>query len=88
MSRILSVHGGGGMHGRVCVCGRGHAWWGACKAGETATAADSTHPTGIHSCTEGLHDKYHIVIIILNVFKMASGEIRIIIDSSKLSYWT
>ena len=30
---------GGGMHGR-----------GVCMAGETATAADGTHPTGIHSC--------------------------------------
>ena len=29
----------GGMHGQ-----------GACVAGETATAADSTHPTGMHSC--------------------------------------
>ena len=33
----------------------GHAWQGgmrgkgACVAGETATAADGTHPTGIHS---------------------------------------
>ena len=23
---------------------------GACVAGETATAADGTHPTGMHSC--------------------------------------
>ena len=23
---------------------------GACMAGETATAADGTHPTGMHSC--------------------------------------
>ena len=30
---------GGDMHGR-----------GACVAGETATAADGTHPTGMHSC--------------------------------------
>ena len=35
----------------------GHAWQGACvvaggvcMAGETATAAGGTHPTGIHSC--------------------------------------
>ena len=36
----------------------GHAWWVgggggglgvACVAGETATAADGTHPTGMHS---------------------------------------
>ena len=41
----------GGMHGG------GHAWWGACMAGgtcvavEMATAADGTHPTGMHSCS-------------------------------------
>ena len=33
---------GGGMH-----CGGG---WGACMTGETAIAADGTHPTGMHSC--------------------------------------
>ena len=33
------------------VCGRGRVWWGAaCVTGETATAADGTHPTGMHSC--------------------------------------
>ena len=46
------------------MSGRGHAWqggvhergcaWqgmgGACMAGETATPANSTHPTGTHSC--------------------------------------
>ena len=37
------------------VHGKGSVWWGAyivggaCVAGETATAADGTHPTGIHS---------------------------------------
>ena len=40
-----SVHQGG------CTWrGGGHAWQGACMAGEMATAADSTHPTGMHSC--------------------------------------
>ena len=35
----------GGMHGR-----------GACMAGETATAAGSMHPTGMHSClVDALH---------------------------------
>ena len=33
------VHGRGGMHGQ-----------GACVVGEMATAADGTHPTGMHSC--------------------------------------
>ena len=56
----------GDMHGRGCawwgsMCGRGecmageHTWWGcawqgACVAGEMATAACGTHPTGMHSC--------------------------------------
>ena len=35
----------GGCMGGV-MCGRGHA----CVAGETATAADGTYPTGMHSC--------------------------------------
>ena len=30
----------------VCVVG------GACMTGETATAADSTHPTGMHSSSK------------------------------------
>ena len=55
----------GGMHGEeVCVVkggaclAKGRYAWGvgvgggwACVAGETATAADSTHLTGMHSCT-------------------------------------
>ena len=36
------------------VCGRGNAWvkggGHACMAGETTTAADSMHHTGMHSC--------------------------------------
>ena len=44
----------GGVHGRGHTWwggmhGRGHAWQGACMAGETATAADGTHPTGMPS---------------------------------------
>ena len=35
----------GGVHGRGC------AWpGGACMAGETATTAGGTHPTGMHAC--------------------------------------
>ena len=49
-----------GVRGRGCMekgvymakggdmCGRG-----VCMAGETATAADGTHPTGMHSCFYG-----------------------------------
>ena len=38
------------------VCGRRHAWQGACMAGrawiagETTIEAGGTHPTGMHSC--------------------------------------
>ena len=55
----------GGMHGGgqgACIVG-GCAWWGwgvgvhgglhgrgACVAGEMATSAGGTHPTGMHSC--------------------------------------
>ena len=51
----------GGMCGRGHVwqeghAWQGHAWWGLmcgrgpCVAGETATAAYGTYPTGMHSC--------------------------------------
>ena len=49
-----SVHRGGGMHGRgMCVTG-GMRGRGACVARETTTAADDTHPTGMHSCLSEL----------------------------------
>ena len=41
--------GKGVMHGRG-VHGRGHIWQGVCLVGETATASDGTHPTGMYSC--------------------------------------
>ena len=46
----------GVMHGRGACVARGCAWQGgmcgrgACMSGETATAADGMHPTGMHSC--------------------------------------
>ena len=41
----------GGVHGQGgCVAGVGGLGGGLCTAGETATAADVTHPTGMHSC--------------------------------------
>ena len=48
---------GGGMHGRgACVAGdvhgRGCVWQGVMQAGEMATEAGGTHPTGMHSCIE------------------------------------
>ena len=50
----------GGMHGRghiwqgACMAGGhvwqgGHAWQGDMCAGQTATEAGGTHPTGMHS---------------------------------------
>ena len=46
----------GGMRGKgEVVCGRcvwqgGKCMAGACVTGETTTAVNSTHPTGMHSC--------------------------------------
>ena len=40
--------GGGHVVGVVCMAGV--CMVGACVARETATAADGTHPTGMHSC--------------------------------------
>ena len=42
----------GGGHAWWGVCVRGHACWegGTCVASEIATAADGTHPTGMHYC--------------------------------------
>ena len=34
---------------------------GACMAGETATAVDSVHPTGMHSCTK----KFFMIISLI-----------------------
>ena len=48
-------HGTGGLRGRE-VCVAGGAWMargeGSCMPGETATAADCTHPTGMYSCID------------------------------------
>ena len=46
-----------GMHGRGACMAGGCAWQegihcrGMCVTGETVTAADSTNPTGMHSCS-------------------------------------
>ena len=47
------------MHGRVCVWQAGHAWQGdvhdrGSVVREAATAADGTHPNGMHSCSSYL----------------------------------
>ena len=47
---VGDVHGmrGGGMRGPAGACVVGGV--GACVAVEMATAADGSHPTGMHSC--------------------------------------
>ena len=52
--RGICVTGGGMCGGGLCMAG-GHVLQGymhgrGCVVGETATAADGTHPTGMHSC--------------------------------------
>ena len=76
-----SVSGEGGMHGKggvvkgTCVA-RGHAWhlwWGrhawqgACVAGETATAEDGTHPTGMHSCFNQFYSFFTLHFFLCNL---------------------
>ena len=62
------VHGGWGMWGHAWQ-GGGRAWWGACvagrvHAGETVIDAGSTHPTGMHSCS--------------NLFLLKCGKLKIL----------
>ena len=38
----------GGAWQGACMT-EGHAWQGACVAGETSTAEDGMHPSGMHS---------------------------------------
>ena len=49
--RVVGGHAWQGMcmAEGACMAG-GHAWQGVRMAGEMATAADGTHPTGMHSC--------------------------------------
>ena len=50
MARLGRAWQGGCGRRGACMAG-GHVWHeGACVAGETATAVDGTHPTGMHSC--------------------------------------
>ena len=42
------MHGGGAGRG-ACVAGGAWQGGGACVVGDTATAADGTHPTGMDS---------------------------------------
>ena len=41
----------GGMRGRGCMAVGAGVVGGGCMAGETATATNCMHPTGMHSCT-------------------------------------
>ena len=53
---MVGLYLAGGMHGKghvcqgACMVGGGMCGRGACMAGEMATAADGTYPTGMHSC--------------------------------------
>ena len=45
------------MCGRgACMAGGVRGGGGAFVAGETATAVDGTHPTGMHSCNQDIND--------------------------------
>ena len=69
------MHGRGARQGAcmvgVCmagdVCGSGDVWkghaWGTCMAGETATTAGGTHPTGMHSCSISAYKKIWLIFI-------------------------
>ena len=60
------------MHGRGGV----HGWGGACVAGETVTAADGTHPTGMHSCYRRLR--------LLAVFLLDEKSVTLSMKISKI----
>ena len=49
----------GGMCGRGACMVRGMRDMEACMAGETATSADGTHRTGMHSCLLICHGLYY-----------------------------
>ena len=72
---------GGDVWQWVCV------WQGACMAGgvhdsggcawqetgQTATAADSTHPTGMHSCTLVNMKRYQHMVYRLSTLRLKAG---------------
>ena len=72
------------MNGRVCVLGGMCMAGGACVAKEMATAADGTHPTGMHSCLkigscqrhilEGKGNEGHACEGFLTLFKKLSSS--------------
>ena len=72
---------GGRLHGRgVCivgVCVRGAA----CVAGETATAADGTHPTGMHSCFSYIYKVSRFSGVLVNAPRTVYNNYR------SVNYW-
>ena len=68
------MHDEGGMHGKVSMHVRGACMAGGMcgggVAGETATAADGMHPTGMHSC---FFMFLHIISISLDIFSPNSS---------------
>ena len=80
--RCLSVHGGGGGawsrgEGVCVVLGGGIP---ACTEadppppGETATAPDGTHPTGMHSCSEYVFGMNEELLLILANFRLRCNK--------------
>ena len=65
----------GGMHGRGACVERGMHGRGACVAGETATAADGTHPTGMNSCLLDMIILYKFHISTTYILKKASFSV-------------
>ena len=55
------MRGGGHVCQGGCVMGACVVGGGVCVAGETATAVEDTHPTGMHSC---------------NLDNLTTGEVR------------
>ena len=63
----------GGMSGKGACLARGHVWQGGmsgkgacvvgatCMAGETASAVNGMHPTGMHSCVQ-IDNSIHVCI--------------------------
>ena len=76
------VHGRRGMHGR----GRGHTWCGG-VAGETATAEDGTHPTGIHSCLCGIFMAF-MLCFLLNYIKVSICVLTLSLTNYTYTFYT
>ena len=70
---VKGLHGDGGVHGKRDMHGKGHAWQGGMRTGETTTEVGGMHSTGMHSCLNStrnqlstnlpfFHQKSHILV--------------------------